>query len=366
MRIGIDAKWFYDGPPSNKEVVRNLVQSIIEKNTEHELYILLDRRCQHLKFPYNHPKVHAVYVWSNVNLVSNVLVLPAICRRLKLDSILAQNFTPPFAATRVVTFIHDVIFATHPEYFTLVERIYFWPIKGLLKFADSIITVSKSEKERLESKGFGPGQKINVVYHGVAKRFRPRRQFGKPLLREVKERYNLHEPFVLYVGRLNQRKNLANLLESVRHLRNKEALLVLAGKEDWKMFDLHGAIRRLGIESRVRLTGFVPDEDLPPLYSLASLFCYVSFEEGFGMPPLEAMAAGIPVVVANGASLPEVCGEAAVYVIPDDPRDIARGIDKLLSNQQLRKKKALEGRKRAGMFTWQKAAGQVLSILTNK
>ena len=364
MRIGIDAKWFFHGNPSGRVVVQNLVKHLIQGFPENEYYIFLDRRDKQLVFPYAGFNVHLVYLWAGVNLLSNVFVLPFKASGCKLDVCLLQYFTPPFSNFKSITYVHDVIFLSHPEYFTLKERIYLHSIKLLSRFAHRICTGSNNEKKRLAAYRIHNPGKISVIYNGVDNRFRPREMQDSALLRETVVKYGLPDRFLLYVGRLNERKNIANLLESLVHVENKSIPLVLAGSYDWKMFDVEAMIDGLGIRDRVVLTGFVEDQFLHALYALATVFCFVSRDEGFGLPPLEAMASGVPVVVSNCACIPEICGEAGNYVDPDLPGEIAAQIDNLLENEALYSRKREMGLKRSRDFQWDMSAEKILGVVT--
>ena len=150
---------------------------------------------------------------------------------------------------------------------------------------------------------------------------------------------------------------------SITLLKNKNIKLVLAGSYQWKMFNLPEMIKMHHLEERIILTGYVNDELLAPLYSLATLFCYISYDEGFGFPPLEAMASGVPVVVANTGSLPEICAEAGNYVDPHDPGAVAKSIDRLLENEVLYSGKKAAGILRSKHFSWENSARDLMASL---
>jgi len=363
MRIGIDAKWFFNGNPSGRVVVKNLLEKLIELNTDNEIYVILNKKDIKEPFPFQKNKIKLIYVWGGVNLLSNIIIVPFVLLRYKLDVCVFQYFAPLFGKYKKIVFIHDIIFKTNPEYFTLKERIYFSPMKFLAKHSDGIVTVSESEKKRIiKHKFLGNKTRIQVVHNGVDKKFKPKEYLNPKDLEQLKVKYNLPERFLLYVGRLNERKNILNLLKAVRILNDKEIKLVLCGNYDWKMFNLPQMINELDLGKRVTLLGYVNDEELPLLYSLASIFCYVSYEEGFGLPPLEAMASGIPVVVSNINSLIEVCGDTGYYCNPNDPKDIAEIIDMVLTNKELRELKIRNGLERSKNFNWENSTKTLLQF----
>ncbi len=357
MRIGIDAKWYFDGPPSGKRVVRSLVDHMLKMDDENEYVIFLNKEHRKEKFYGREGKnVKLCYVWAGNNGLSNIFVLPFYANRFKLDATLYQTFISPFDRGKRIAYIHDVLYLSNPEYYTFIERLYFYPVDFLIKWASAIITVSNEEKRRLlEHKYSNDPDKITVAYHGVDPSFAPREDQPATSIEEVKRKFSLPDQFILYVGRLNLRKNLDNLVRAIPRLKNTEIPLVIVGGEDLKQTHHIEIIRQLGIENRIHSTGPVY-KDLGIIYSLATIFCFPSHAESFGLPPLEAMASGVPVVVSNTTSLPEICGEAGNYVNPDRPEEIALAIDNLLSNEQLYEEKKKLGLKQAKGFTWERAA----------
>jgi len=221
MKIGIDAKWFFEGPPSGRVVIRNLVKHLIELPPNDELYIILDKRAEGLDFPYQRPHVHLVYVWGGVNMLSNIFVVPFSAWNLHLDVLVFQNFSPLFSNFKRHAYIHDVLFKTHPQFYTRTERLYLWPLKYLAWFAHRLCTVSATEKKRMSEIGYGDERRIDVVYHGVDEEFMPRERQDGAALQAVAEKYALPDSFILYVGRLNVRKNVFNLLRALPLLKNR-------------------------------------------------------------------------------------------------------------------------------------------------
>ncbi len=363
MKIGIDAKWFFNGNPSGSEVVRNLVKELIKMDNKNYYYIFLDKKDKHLLFPYKSDKIKIIYVWAGINAISNIFVLPMVAWQYNIDVFLLQYFTPFISNFKKIVYVHDAIFKSHPQYFSFLEKLYFLPIKLLSYFADIVITVSNSEKKRLIKYSFAKDpSKIKVVYNGFNKKFRPLNEIKEGVVSKTKKKFGLPDKYLLYVGRLNERKNILNLLKSVQRLKDIEIKIVLVGKYDWKMFDLPRKIKELNIIKRVLLLDYVDDEYLPALYSLATIFCYVSLQEGFGLPPLEAMASGVPIVISNTSSLPEICGEAGTYCNPNDPQDIAEKIDILLSDDILYEKKKEIGLSVSKPFDWSQSAKKILEI----
>ena len=320
MKIGIDAKWYFEGPPSGRRVVKSLTDHMLEIDDENEYYIFLNKRHKKERFPGTTKKnVTLCYVWAGNNFFSNVFVLPFFSYRYKLNAVLYQNFISPFDPSKRIAYIHDVLFLSNPEYYTFYERLYFAPLKFLTKRSHLIITVSEEEKKRLLAFEFSKQkEKIVVAYHGVDSGFQQKEKYPTKTILEIKQKFKLPDVFLLYVGRLNLRKNVDNLLRAIPYLKNKTIPLVIVGADNWKKSNHVEIIKKLGIDDRIQFTGAIYQE-LGIIYSMAKVFCFPSFAESFGLPPLEAMASGVPVVVSNTTSLPEICGTAGSYVTPDRP-----------------------------------------------
>jgi glycosyltransferase involved in cell wall biosynthesis len=362
MRIGFDGRWFFSGNPSGRVVVRNLLLQLITYHPEHEYFIFLPRRERHLEFRLKASHVKVIYTAGKNGFITNCISLPWQARKLDLNVCIFFYFSELFGKYKKVVFINDITFLAYPEYFTWKEKLYFRPIRFLSRWADRICTLSQSEKERIVRFGFAAAEKIAVVPLGVDKGFVPLSGHTLSRIRTIRVTYGLPERFLLYVGRMNERKNILNLLKAVKLLQDQNIKMVLAGKVDWKMFDLPGKIREMGLLDRIVLADQVPDTDLPLLYALATVFCYVSFAEGFGMPPLEAMASGVPLVVSDRDSLPEVCMEAGSYIDPHKPEDIAAAIDRLLTDTELREEKSDIGLQRAKCFSWKESSDKLLQV----
>lgn len=360
MKIGVEAKWFFEGPASGRVVIRNLVKQIIDLDTNDELYIFLDIKAKNKAFPHKAPNVHLVYVWAGNNMLSNVFVMPFYAWSLHLDICIFQNFIPLISNFKRYAYIHDVLFNTHPEYYSLIERIYLWPLKYLSRFSHRLCTVSQTEKQRMVDAGYGKEPLIDVVYHGVDDCFKPQECHLVTELRNTSEKYGLPEKFILYVGRLNVRKNIFNLLKAIPNLKDSSIPLVIVGGYDWKMTSVDNLLDVLGISNRVIFTGPVYGDDLPRIYALATVLCFVSYAESFGLPALEGMASGVPVVISNRTCLPEICGNAALYADPDSPVEIAQMIDRLLENKLLWQNMRMLGLQRAQNFTWSASAKNLI------
>jgi glycosyltransferase involved in cell wall biosynthesis len=226
-----------------------------------------------------------------------------------------------------------------------------------------ILTVSEASKRDILRFFDVPPGKITVIYNGIDERFHV--QPPEDEMVRVRERYQLQGDFVLYVGNVKPHKNLERLLDAF-HLVRQDGLehlkLVVIGDEISKYTELRRAVHRLNLHKHVRFLGFMPDAMLAVLYRLAAVFVFPSLYEGFGLPPLEAMASGTPVVTSNVSSLPEVVGNAAVLVDPTDAASIADGLRQVLTNPSLAAALAERGLARAAEFSWERSVRQIRGI----
>ncbi len=281
----------------------------------------------------------------------------------KLDLFHSPDFVlPPVLSGRKVLTVHDLSFLRVPECAHPVLRRYLLDVvPRSVRRADLVLADSHSTRHDVIELLAVPPERVRVVYAGVEDRFRPVGEPGE--LDAVRLQYRLERPFILGLGTLEPRKNFTGLIEAYAALRERRRLphdLVIVGGKGWLYEPIFERVESLGLGDRVRFLGHVPDADLPALYSLAACFAYPSFYEGFGIPVLEAMACGTPVVTARTSSLPEVAGEAAVYVDPYNTESLVEGLDRALHDEALRATLREGGRERAQSFTWERAGRELL------
>jgi glycosyltransferase involved in cell wall biosynthesis len=281
----------------------------------------------------------------------------------EFDLYFEPNFIPlNIRARRTVVTVADFSFARFPEWHTADKVHYyaknFWE---KIRRADRIIVISDFiRNEAIQRFGFSP-DKLTTIPLGVDREIY--RIYDPQDLRSTREKYRLPENFILFVGSIEPRKNLERLLLAYQGLEESarsEVKLVLAGFKGWENERIVSLIRKM--RSDVFYLGYLPEGDLGKIYNLARLLVYPSLYEGFGLPPLEAMACGCPVVVSNAASLPEVCGEAAVYAEPEDPDSIREEIVQILRDDRLRNALVEKGIVRASSFSWEKSAREHLRV----
>lgn len=265
-------------------------------------------------------------------------------------------------AATVVT-IHDVFAWSIPGHSSLLDTMIYkkW-LPRMLPRVDAVITVSEQSRQDILQYLAPPAHRINIIHYGVSPIFQP---IETEIARtHVAKRFGLSEPYLLYVGALTQRKNLERLLDAfaVVHETRPRLKLVLAGPSSWKETPLEQIAHRLELSDHIVLTGPLTDQDLPALYSEATVFVFPSLYEGFGLPVIEAMACGTPVVTSRVSSLPEVAGDAAILVDPYDANAIADGICQILDSAPLAAELTAKGIVRSTRFTWEATARQTLDL----
>ena len=268
-----------------------------------------------------------------------------------------EHLLPRLRRIRSVFTLHDLIYRFDPGSHLPLNRIYLnTMMPRFLRTADAVIAVSEcSQRDAMRLYGT-PADKVHVIPEGVDARFKP---VASQQVAQVRDKFHLPEHFVLCVGTLEPRKNYSLLFEALAACREQGHSawpLIIAGKPGWLYEPILQRISDLGLQDLVRTTGFFPDEDLPALYNAATLLAMPSRYEGFGLPVLEAMACGTPVVCSNTSSLPEVAGEAALLVPPDDVRAWTQAIARVWNEGTLRAQMRARGFAQASHFTWERAA----------
>ncbi|MEQ1730562.1 MAG: glycosyltransferase family 1 protein, partial [Vicinamibacterales bacterium] len=290
---------------------------------------------------------------------------PRVLKRIKADVVHFTNGMVPLAsAVPTVVTIHDMSLtmypAFHPRRRVLLNR----PLVNLAaRRADAVITVSEAAKQDIVRLYGLDASRVHVVHEAAAPSFGV---IHDPFeLRRVRKRYGLAERFILYVGTIEPRKNLPTLIEAFARRRVAGELphqLVCAGPYGWLSDDIDAQIDRLRVRDAVRFTGYVPFEDLPAIYNLAEMFVFPSVYEGFGLPVIEAMACGTPVVTGSVAALNEVAGDAAERVDPLEVESLSDALVRLASSRERREELSQRGLARARTFSWERAAAETLSV----
>jgi glycosyltransferase involved in cell wall biosynthesis len=270
---------------------------------------------------------------------------------------------PVLRAAKVLT-VHDLAFLLHPECADAGLRDYLErAVPRSVARADFVLADSENTKDDLICLLGVPPEKIEVVPGGVDREFAPVEDGARR--QDMRNRISGGHPYVLNVGMIEPRKNLLRLIEAFEIMKSRHDLphrLVLAGKRGWLSDDIYRRAERSTLASEILFPGFVSEGDLPLLYGAADLFAFPSLYEGFGLPPLEAMASGVPVVVSRSSSLPEVVGDAAQMVRPESPEELAEAIARVLTDSTLRDSMVVKGLEQSRRFTWEASARRMLDV----
>ena len=359
MRIGIDSHAAEQDGTGNCTYYRNLIREIANLDQQNEYFIFATNK--HHPFYRNlanHPNFKIIQIPGYPAWFRVYVALAYSTYRFKLDVLHVQYFAPIFFKGHLVNTIHDLAAYHFPEFFSGFERMLFrWILPSSSRKAKIILTASEVSKRDLINMLNTPAEKVMVSFCGVNQAFA--QEPTEESYQRVRNRYSLEGKFLLYVGRIDPRKNLVRLIQAYSELRSKygyEHKLLIAGKVYLEPEALQKTVKQSAYSKDIFFCGYVSDEDLPILYRLAEVFVYTSEYEGFGLPPLEAMAAGTPVVASNIGIFREILGDAAVLVNPRDVPDIQEAMNTILSNRELRQCLIQKGKERTGRFDWASTA----------
>jgi glycosyltransferase involved in cell wall biosynthesis len=310
------------------------------------------------------PTARNLVVEARSKLLWDQVAVPLALRHERVDVVFSTKHSIPLTpfAPRVFM-LHGADWIAYPENYYAMDRLYHQVALPLyLRSADRVITISHDSARRILDYMPSVAPKLSVVHHGLPPGFAP---VGDEARRAaMRARHGLPERFLLYVGQVYPHKNVGGILRALALLRDRiPHHLVMVGRPSLKAERDLELVGRLGLGDRVKVVGWVADEDLPVLYSLADAFVFPSFFEGFGVPLLEAMACGCPVVTSTGGSCAEVVGEAGLCVDPADPAAIAGAVERAVTDRDLAEELRRRGIERAQRFTWERTAHATLSIL---
>jgi glycosyltransferase involved in cell wall biosynthesis len=275
------------------------------------------------------------------------------------------NYIPHAFSGKTVTTVHDMSHRVFPQYHPRRRVMLLRAFENRLRKANKIITDSDYSRHEIMEMLRVPQERVGVIYLGAGSQYRVL-SISQEDRSALQTRYNLPERFLLYVGTVEPRKNLERLIEAYYLYRQEEpgseVKLVIAGGNGWLYEDIFTRVKALHMEQDIIFTGYVNSEDLPYLYNMALAFVYPSLYEGFGLPPLEAMACGTPVISSNSSSLPEVIGDAGILIDPYQVEDIAAAMNKVVASSSLREEMSCQGMEQARRFSWTRCAQETLQV----
>jgi glycosyltransferase involved in cell wall biosynthesis len=360
VHIAIDAHAVGTGLAGNETYAANLIEALAAIDSVNRYTLYVTRREAVERFEGRWPNVGVRMTLPHTPLVRIPVTLAAELRRRPVDLLHVQYTAPPLAPCPVVATVHDLSFEHLPETFKRRSRIQLrLTVRRTARRAAHLIAPSEfTRRDLVETYGVAP-ERVSAIPLAAAPHFRPVADAGE--LARVRRAYGLEEEYVLAVGSIQPRKNLARLVRAYADLRrarthDKLPQLVLVGKKAWLYGETLRAVERENLRDRTIFTGYVSESDLPALYTGAICFVYPSYFEGFGLPPLEAMQCGAPVITGNLTSLPEVVGDAGLLVDPFDESALFRALSRMIDDAELRAQLRAKGLARARAFNWRETA----------
>jgi len=377
-RIGIDARFYGPIGKGLGRYTQEIVDGLVKLDQENEYVIFLNND-NFAEFNTDNQKVKKVLASVRWYSWQEQLLMPWLIIREKIDLMHFPHFNVPILCpTKFIVTIHDLILFRYPTNRATTLGPLVYKIKNIgykfviwfaVRFSQKIITVSEFTKNDIVDLFKINGQKIIVSYEGVSNSFE-KEDASKEDDKQILLGYNIHRPYMLYVGNVYPHKNLEGLFKVFTNIIKKysDLQLILVGKEDYFYIRLKKTAEGLSLldkkngKAPVVFTEYVSDNYLKILYKEALFYIFPSFYEGFGLPPLEAMSNGLPVVSSNRASLPEILGDAAMYFDPEDSEDMYQKIEKIILNENLRMELTQKGYKKAKQYSWNNCVRETLKV----
>jgi glycosyltransferase involved in cell wall biosynthesis len=365
MNIGINASALSARKGGASFYILNITNALakIDFDNQYFIFTAAAAKSQFSNLPSNFKVIPCAPSKTLIRLLWEQTILPSvICRKFKIRTLFSPNYTAPIIHPGVFSAvtIHDLSFFPLEKYYPRSRRLFKHVIRLSVKFSDRIIAVSRFTKDDILKYIGQYEKKISVIHEAADAKF-----LDEPSAEElasVKNKYKISQKYILFIGFMEPRKNLERLLRAYSMIKDGIGHdLVIAGGEGWWYETTYSKVKELGISDRVIFTGYVKDAELPLFYRGAELFAFPSLYEGFGIAALESVFSGTPVLASNNSALPEILGDAAVYVDPFNTEDIARALRDLLRSEEklaaLKKNCAAIRTK----YCWQKAARETLA-----
>ncbi len=361
MRIGIDTTALPSQPVGAGNYIIELTHALLELHPEVEWVLFVQESKRALLGIAETPKVHIVSIADRarpIRLLWEQVTLPRLARRWKLDLLHCLHYTMPlFPTCPTIVTLHDMTFFLYPQLHTVAKRFFFrFFIRWSAQHAGALIAVSESTRQDALRLLPLAANRITATPLGVKSEFIHLQEDVR--LDLVRQKYHLPEKFILNVGLLEPRKNLPALLRAFQQIAPHfpDHRLAMVGRLGWMYEEIFKLVEELHLTEKVVFPGYVDAEDLPAVYTLAEVFVYPTLYEGFGLPALEAMACGTPVITSRSSALPEIVGDAGILVTPGDEVELAGALRNVLTDQTLRARLSEAGIQRAALFTWQRTA----------
>lgn len=362
MRIGIDARALSQHGGGEETYIRNIINALatVDRDNDYTLFLATPLALDSLLPSLG--QMRCVVLNARSRLIRMFVAFPLALRHAHIDVVHVQNIAPLSSLRRAVVTVHDIGYERYPQFYRPGEVKWLRLIMPLMvRHAALVLTGSEYSRQDIVRRYRVPSEKVVVVPYAAESIFHPVRDDAR--LHAVRARYDTGESFILCVSGIQPRKNLKTLIDAYVQLRQRGTIqhkLVLVGGKAWLYDETFTAARDSGYDQDLVFTGLVPDDDLVALYNAADVFVYPSIFEGFGLPPLEAMACGTPVITSNTSSLPEVVGAAALLIDPLDREQLAIALARVLSDATLRARLSAQGLQRSNAFSWERTARMTL------
>jgi glycosyltransferase involved in cell wall biosynthesis len=366
MRIGIDAHAIGSRLGGNETYITGVLRGLAEIDASPQLVIYVANVTAAEAWQPRLPRAEFRVFRSHGSLPRLLAELPVRATRDRLDLLHVQYVAPPIRTTPVVVTVHDLSYELYPQFFSRAEALQLKAgVRLTTRFAREVVTISESSAGDLMTRYGLAAERVHVTPLAVDTcRFRP--DIAPERVAEAVARYGLRQPYLLAVGNLQPRKNIGRLIDAFAQFVGQRPdvphQLALVGKSAFRHADALKRVAAHGLDGRVVVTGYVPEDDLPLLYRGAAAFAYPSIFEGFGLPVLEAMATGTPVITSARAPLSELAGGDAVLVDPEDTESIAGGLRRVLEDAEFASQLAAAGPRRAASFSWSRTARETLAV----
>lgn len=378
LKIGIDIRCLMSPTRTGvAEYTHELLNAIFKIDKENQYYLFYNSYnevFEHIPLWSGNNLHYIATNWPNKLFNASIKILgwpkldKLVSRHGKLDYFFSPNlnFTALSKHVKPILTVHDLSFKFFPQFFSIKQKLWHWAInpKKQCQQADSILVLSENTKRDIVNYYKISSEKIKVAHGGLAE------IFGRPPAdkEKVKQKYNLPNRFILFLGTVEPRKNIIGLIEAFERVYSSLSIpysLVIAGSgRGWKNKEIYDRALASPLRDKIEFIGYVEYAEKPALYSLADLFVYPSFYEGFGFPVLEAMACGVPVITSNRSSLPEITNNATYLVNPNRPAELADAIVKMLTDNNLREHFKKAGLEQTKKFTWEAAAKQWMDLIS--
>ncbi len=358
MNIGINALILSEEKTGISVYAKNLIENLLQTDVSNHYYIFVSRKIFFRNF---HPQRHHIIQFYTRNpffrMIIEQFLLPFLAKCLHIHVLHCLSFTAPIIKTcKYVVTIHDLAYRIFPDTVSKIERLYydfFFPICA--RKADAVIAVSENTKKDIIRFFKVKEKKIQVIFLG--------HNFSFP--KEV-QKTGMPQEYILFLGAMEPRKNLLRLIRAYALLKDRiREKLVLIGPRGSAYQDILYEIQRLHLQQDIVMTGYIEESLLSSILQKAKIFIFPSLYEGFGLPLLEAMAHGVPVITASNSCLPEVCKDCAIYINEKDEKNISEAIFFLLQNRSLRENLKQSGLQRSREFSWEKTAQETLNVYRN-